>query len=92
LKKRSPLLRYGVAGLAVALAVQLKLQLESVAVLETPFLLIFAAILVSTWYGGLGPGLVATAIATLIIDYLFLPPLYTFWGFDLKAIPLGIFL
>ena len=43
MKQRSPLLRYGVAALAVALALLLKLFLEPVIVQETPFLLVFSA-------------------------------------------------
>lgn len=89
--KRSPLLRYGAAMLAVALALLLKLLLEMVAVQETPFLLIFAAIMVSAWYGGLGPGLAATVFTALIIDYFFLPPFYALSGLSLEAIPLGVF-
>lgn len=89
--KRSPLLRYGIAALAVGIAVLLKVLLEPVIVQETPFLLILAAIMVSAWCGGLGPGLAATGVAVLVIDYFFLPPLYTFSGLGLKAVPLGVF-
>jgi signal transduction histidine kinase len=50
---------------------------------ETPALLLFAAVIFSTWYGGLGPGLVAIAIAMLSMDYYFIKPLYSFsFGFN----------
>ena len=87
--KRSALLRYSVAAFAVAVALLIKLLLEPLIVQETPFLLVFVAILFSAWYGGLGPGLAATAGAALTIDYFFLPPLYSFTAFDIKAVPLG---
>src|SRR4028118_178631 len=91
--KRPVLLRYSVAAFAVAVALLIKLLLEPLIVQETPFLLVFVAILLSAWYGGLGPGLAATAGAALIIDYFFLPPLYSFTvtAFDIKAVPLGAF-
>ena len=42
-----------------------------------PFILFFAAVVVSSWYGGLGPGLVAIATAVLVTDYFFLPPTHS---------------
>jgi hypothetical protein len=65
MKYTSPLLRYGVAVLAVGMAFLIKLLLDPMIVQETPFLLIFGAIMVSAWYGGLGPGLLATFTAGL---------------------------
>ena len=56
MKHTSLLLRYGVAVLAVGVAFAIKLLLDPLIVQETPFLLIFGAILISAWYGGLGPG------------------------------------
>src|SRR5262249_13713150 len=41
----------------------------------TPFF--YAAIVVSAWFGGMGPGLLAVVLAELLIDYYFVPPLYT---------------
>jgi K+-sensing histidine kinase KdpD len=36
--------------------------------------LFFAAVMVSTMYGGLGPGLLATALSTVATAYFFMPP------------------
>jgi signal transduction histidine kinase len=41
-------------------------------------LLFFPAVLVPAIYGGYGPGLLATALSTVIIAYLFAPPRYSF--------------
>jgi hypothetical protein len=61
----SSLLRYGLAVLSVGLAVLLMLGLRLIAVEDTrPALLV--AVAVSALYGGLGPGLLALALATLI--------------------------
>jgi PAS domain-containing protein len=91
IKHTSPLLRYGVAVLAVGIAFLGKLLLDPLIVQETPFLLIFGAIMLSAWYGGLGPGLLATFTAGLATDYFFLPPTDTFSGFSLETVPLLVF-
>ncbi len=89
--ERSALLRYSVAVLAVVLALLSKLALEPLIVQETPFLLVFAAVIVSAWYGGLGPGLLATVVAGLATDYFFLPPTSAFSGLGGEAIPLVLY-
>ncbi len=71
---RSSLPGYGIAVLAVGLALLLKLLLDPMIYEESPFLLFFGAVMVGAWFGGLGPGLLATALATLASDYFFLAP------------------
>jgi PAS domain S-box-containing protein len=71
------LLRYGVALLTVALAVLLKLLLDPLLSIESPFLLFIVAVVVSAGNGGLGPGLLTTALAALISAYFFIPPAYS---------------
>src|SRR5215204_5013234 len=92
MKHTSPLLRYGVAVLAIGMAFLVKLLLDPLIVQETPFLLIFGAIMISAWYGGLGPGLLATFAAGLATDYFFLPPTGSLSGFSLETVPLLVFL
>ena len=91
MKHTSPLLRYGVAVLAIGMAFLVKLLLDPLIVQETPFLLIFGAIMISAWYGGLGPGLLATVAAGLATDYFFLQPTSSFSGFSLETVPLLAF-
>jgi PAS domain S-box-containing protein len=70
------LFQYGVALLAVALALSVNLLFSSY--LEpTPTPLFFAAVMFSAWCGGLGPGLLATALSTLAVNYLYVEPLYS---------------
>src|SRR5215208_3278997 len=90
-KHTSLLLRYGVAVLAVGVAFLIKLLLDALIVQGTPFLLIFGAIMISAWYGGLGPGLLATVAAGLATDYFFLQPTSSFSGFSLETVPLLAF-
>ncbi len=85
-------LGYGVALASVGLALGLKLLLDPLTVQDTPFLLTFGAIMVSAWYGGLGPGLLATVLAALIADYFFLHPKGSFSGLSPQAAPLVAFL
>jgi PAS domain S-box-containing protein len=71
------LLQYGVAVLSVALALGITLLLGSY--LEpTPTPLFFMAVMVSAWYGGVKPGIVATVLSTIAINYFLLEPVYTF--------------
>jgi serine/threonine protein kinase len=71
------LYRYGFAILAVVLALLLDLLLWPWAK-PTAFPLFTAAVLFASWYGGLGPGLLATALATAAGRYFFTEPYYTF--------------
>lgn len=85
-------LRYGVAVASVGLALGLKLLLNPVVMQEaTPFRLFLAAVVVSAWYGGLGPGLLATALAALVSDYVFISPINSFSGPSVETVPLGLF-
>src|SRR5215203_53378 len=91
IRHTSPLLRYGVAVLAVGVAFGLKLLLDPLIVQDVPFLLVFGAIMVSAWFAGLGPGLLATVAAGLTTDYFFLDPRGTVSGFSLENVPLLVF-
>jgi PAS domain S-box-containing protein len=76
LDHRSAPVRYGYAVLAVALATLVTLAARhfGLANRSAAFL---AAILLTGWYAGNGPMLVAMALSTFGFDYFFLPPLYT---------------
>src|SRR5829696_1244464 len=91
IKRTSPLLRYGVAVLAVGMAFLVKLLLDPLIVQDVPFLLIFGAIMISAWYGGLGPGLLATFTGGLAADYFSLQPTGSLSGFSLETVPLLVF-
>jgi signal transduction histidine kinase len=77
-KLRQFVVRYAVALLAVGVSLIIKLILKTHMEMgmerEAPFMLSLAAVMVSGWYGGLGPGLLATALAVLIGDYFFMEP------------------
>lgn len=73
--------KYGVAIATTLLVLALKLLLDPFIDEESPFLLFFAAVWVTAWYGGLGPGLLATVLAAIISDYFFIPPYHGFFEY-----------
>ena len=74
---RAVLLRYGVALLSAVLAVFCRELLTPVWGHEMPYLTLFPAVCVSAWYGGLGPGLVTTALSAVAATYFWLMPVYS---------------
>jgi PAS domain S-box-containing protein len=70
-----PLTRYLVAVLAVALATLFTLLLWPL-MKPAAMPLFFAAVMVSAWAGGLGPGLLATGLSALTMEYVFMASLY----------------
>jgi len=73
-------LRYFVAVAATAVAFTARFLLKSAFDDFAPLLMFTLSIVVSAWYGGLGPGLLATALSLLLGDYFFLEPLYSFFA------------
>src|ERR1035437_2555617 len=64
---RAPILRYGVAVLSTALALIPTVLLADVS--ESRLALFGVAVMVSAWYGGWKPGVVATAFALTVCAY-----------------------
>jgi PAS domain S-box-containing protein len=81
-RQRRELPRYGIAFLSVGLALVFKLILDAsfAGLGSSTLLLCIAAVMVSAWYGGQGPGLLATVLSAVIADYFFLEPIYSFFG------------
>src|SRR5262249_16249098 len=63
---------YGLAIVSTAMAFAITRSLEPYTTLRTP--LFYGAILITAWVGGIGPGLFAVALATVILGYYFNPP------------------
>jgi len=74
----SPFLLYGLAIVSVIIAALLRLLINALLGVplfsSTPFLNMFAAIMITAWFGGLGPGLAATIFSTIVANYFFLEP------------------
>ena len=72
---RVPVLRYGVAVLSTALALIPTILLADVS--ESRLAIFGVAVMVSAWYGGWKPGLVATSFALTVIAYFSLAGYHT---------------
>jgi K+-sensing histidine kinase KdpD len=66
-------MRYGVACGVVMAAFLLRLTLFGHLDTRLPFGFFLVGVMVVAWYGGLGPGLFATAVGLLLGGYFFLP-------------------
>jgi PAS domain S-box-containing protein len=74
LTKEMPLLfQYGLAFVGVAVATLLRVPLEAFFHGRAPYALYYLPILVTAWYGGMGPALTATGLSLLSAWYLFIP-------------------
>jgi PAS domain S-box-containing protein len=64
---------YGVSILVIGVATFLRLWLEG-AMQGGGFMFFFVAVIVASWYGGVGPSLVAMVLSVLVSAWLFSPP------------------
>ena len=73
----SAAMRYAMAALSIVAAIVAGLLLDRF--LESaPFVSLFlCAIMFASWFGGVGPGLLATALSISAFDYFFLPPMHS---------------
>jgi len=75
--RRKLISQYGLALVFVGLALVLSRFLYPFTDRASATLFL-ASIMLSAFFGGLGPGLIATAISAFLIDYYFVPPFYRF--------------
>ena len=86
---RAPILRYGVAVLSTALALIPTVLLADVS--ESRLALFGVAVMVSAWYGGWKPGVVATAFALTVSAYFSLAGEHTPAQLQTAIIRLSLF-
>src|SRR5438552_19122960 len=75
--------RYGLSVLLVAICTAVTFPLQSFGVRTSLF---FPAVLLATWFGGTGPGLLAVLLSTLSINFFFTEPFFAF-EFSVRDIP-----
>src|ERR1700719_2798091 len=75
---------YLVAAISVGIAVTITLKLGSV--IKHTATLFFCSVMLSSWYGGLWPGVFAALLSVVALDYYFIPPLYAL-GISLEEAP-----
>jgi C4-dicarboxylate-specific signal transduction histidine kinase len=69
---------YGLAILAVIAALIIS-RWPPLHLQDAPVSLFLCAVILSAWFGGVGPGLLATALSAIAFYYYFLAPIYS-WG------------
>ena len=74
--KPSGIWSYGIAVLSVAAALIIS-QWSPLHLEAAPVSLFLCAVILSAWFGGVGPGLLATALSVLAFYYYFLPPIHS---------------
>lgn len=75
---------YVVAALSVGVAAFITLKLGSV--IKHTATLFFCSVMLTSWYGGLWPGVFAALLSVVALDYYFIPPLYAL-GISLEEAP-----
>ncbi|HEU4752816.1 MAG TPA: DUF4118 domain-containing protein, partial [Armatimonadota bacterium] len=75
---RPPLLGYGVALAATLVTLGLRALLWPVVGETSPFVLFIPGVIVTAWYGGLAPALLATVLGAVTGFYCFTEPRFTF--------------
>src|SRR5215470_14546766 len=75
---RTKLSRYFIALATVAVAFTARFMLEPVLGDVAQLMLFCLSVVMAAWHGGLGPGLLATAVSALLAEYFFIEPLYSF--------------
>jgi PAS domain S-box-containing protein len=83
--------RYGISAISVFAAIGIRYALDPWIDIQVPFITFFFAVMVTTWIGGLGPGLLASALSTLAADFFFIEPVYQLNLSKGGFIPLVIF-
>ncbi len=76
--RRRPLALYFAAAAIAGMALALRVLLEPLWGMAAPFVILFPAVLLSAWIGGLGPGMLATAGTALGAAYFWFAP-YRAW-------------
>jgi len=78
--------RYGLAAISCGLALAVAIPLDS------PSSCFFLAVMVSSLYGGKGPGALSVLLSSLAFDYFFLPPRYHLWIQQSSYLRFAVFL
>ena len=83
--------RYGIAVISVSAAIGIRYALNPWIDLQVPFITFFFAVMVTSWIGGLGPGLLASALSTLAAFFFFIEPMYELHISQGAFVPLAVF-
>jgi K+-sensing histidine kinase KdpD len=74
--------RYAIAVFSVAAGVSLRFMLAGVLGATVPYITFFPAVMFAAWFGGLGPGILATLLCLAATFAVVMPP-YVMWPSNL---------
>jgi signal transduction histidine kinase len=75
---RSPILRYGLSVVSVAIGLGLALLLQHYQFRDVELPVLTLSVALTTWYAGTGPSVLAILLAMACFNYFFVEPIYTF--------------
>jgi signal transduction histidine kinase len=75
---KNPLLRYALALLAIAIALQIGYALNPLLGTAVPYVILLPAVAFSAWYCGIWPSIASVVIGLVAARYRFIPPLHRF--------------
>src|SRR6202790_5264068 len=74
----SPILRYGLSVVCVAIALGLALTLQYYQFRDVALPVFSLAVAIATWSAGVGPSVLAILLSTMYFNYFFAEPIYSF--------------
>jgi K+-sensing histidine kinase KdpD len=74
----SPILRYGLSVVCVAIALGLALTLQHYQFRDVELPVFSLAVAIATWYGGIGASVLAILLSTMCFNYFFVEPIHSF--------------
>lgn len=77
MRPRSRLIAYGASVGLLLFVIALRWLVIPKWSLAHPYALMYPAIVLAGWWGGFGPGVVATLIGAVALAYLWMPPIYS---------------
>jgi PAS domain S-box-containing protein len=74
LKPKTPQIRYIISVLSIVLVTEVRLALRPVLLTQHPYAILYIAVAVSAYLGGVGPGVLSTVLGCLAALYFFVSP------------------
>jgi len=74
----SPILRYGLSVVCVAIALGLALTLQNYQFSRVPLPFLSLAVAIVAWYAGVGPSVLAVLLSSVGFNYFFVEPIHSF--------------
>jgi signal transduction histidine kinase len=74
----TPILRYGLSVVCVAIALGLALTLQYYQFRDSELPVLCLGVAIATWYAGVGPSVLAILLSTMCFNYFFTEPIHSF--------------